>query len=64
MVASYGRGGAGNISCTAQPPRLSSRDLQTPTLKTSVFTTGRGGMGNMTPNTDPAEARLRQDVEP
>lgn len=64
MVASYGRGGAGNIASDAVQPRVSYKDLQTPTLKTSVFTTGRGGTGNMATNTDPAEARLRQDVEP
>lgn len=64
MVASYGRGGAGNISSTASQPRLSPSDLQTPTLKTSIFTTGRGGTGNMAANNDPAEARLCQDVEP
>lgn len=64
MVASYGRGGAGNIAPAAAQPHLSYKDLQTPTLKTSIFTTGRGGTGNMAANTDPAEARARQDVAP
>ncbi|SPO00943.1 uncharacterized protein DNG_03691 [Cephalotrichum gorgonifer] len=63
MVASYGRGGAGNISNVSQPS-ISYNDLLTPTLKTSIFTTGRGGTGNMARNSDPAEARKRQDVEP
>lgn len=63
MIASYGRGGAGNMSNNPVSP-LSYKDLQTPTLKTSVYTTGRGGSGNMASNNDPKEARLRQDVEP
>ncbi|KAL2114684.1 hypothetical protein VUR80DRAFT_2664 [Thermomyces stellatus] len=64
MVASYGRGGAGNIVPDTPQPRISYKDLQTPTLKSSVFTTGRGGTGNMAINTDPHLARLCQDVEP
>lgn len=36
--------------------------LETPTIKTDVYTTGRGGSGNMAKNTDPAEARRAQDV--
>lgn len=64
MLASYGRGGAGNISSAGQATPLSYKDLQTPTLKTTVYTTGRGGTGNMAHNTDAREARLRQDVEP
>ncbi|PKS10548.1 hypothetical protein jhhlp_002302, partial [Lomentospora prolificans] len=63
MITSYGRGGAGNMSNAPHSP-LSYKDLQTPTLKTTVFTTGRGGSGNMASNNDPKEARLRQDVEP
>ena len=37
-------------------------DLETPTLKTDIYTTGRGGSGNMARNNDPAEARRAQDV--
>ncbi|TVY88100.1 hypothetical protein LAWI1_G005888 [Lachnellula willkommii] len=60
---SHGRGGAvqtGNIG-TAD----SDHDpiaLETPTLKSQVYTTGRGGSGNMAKNDDPEEARRAQDV--
>ena len=47
----------------SESPKLTASDLQTPTLKTSVVTTGRGGQGNMAKNTDPRETRLRQDIE-
>ncbi len=63
-LQSSGRGGAGNIVDASKSPKLQPEDLQTPTLKTSVVTTGRGGSGNMAKNTDPAETRARQDVEP
>jgi hypothetical protein len=36
--------------------------LETPTLKTDVYTTGRGGSGNMAKNNDPEAARRAQDV--
>ena len=36
--------------------------LETPTLKGEVYTTGRGGSGNMAKNTDPEAARRAQDV--
>lgn len=62
--ASSGRGGAGNFVDSTQSPRLQPEDLQTPTLKTPVVTTGRGGSGNMAKNVDPAETRARQDVQP
>lgn len=45
-------------------PRINASDLETPTLKKPVVTTGRGGTGNMAPNKDAAETRLRQDVAP
>ncbi|KAK0734250.1 hypothetical protein B0T26DRAFT_746186 [Lasiosphaeria miniovina] len=63
-LQSSGRGGAGNYvdKDIAQP--LERQDLDTPTLKTAVVTTGRGGTGNMAKNTDPVETRARQDVEP
>ncbi|KAK7416118.1 hypothetical protein QQX98_005446 [Neonectria punicea] len=63
MLASHGRGGAGNMADRTQTPKTDPQDLQTPTLKSSVVTTGRGGTGNMAKNTDPRETRLRQDVE-
>ncbi|KAJ4363750.1 hypothetical protein N0V85_009317 [Neurospora sp. IMI 360204] len=61
---SSGRGGAGNIVDSSKSPRLQPEDLQTPTLKTAMVTTGRGGNGNMAKNSDPVETRRRQDVEP
>ncbi|KAL8304020.1 hypothetical protein RB597_004643 [Gaeumannomyces tritici] len=63
-LTSSGRGGAGNIVDKAKSPAIEPKDLETPTLKTSVVTTGRGGTGNMAKNTDPAETRALQDVEP
>jgi len=36
--------------------------LDTPTLKGDVYTTGRGGSGNMARNSDPEAARRAQDV--
>ncbi|KFZ14639.1 hypothetical protein V502_05980 [Pseudogymnoascus sp. VKM F-4520 (FW-2644)] len=59
--AAHGRGGAGNISA-APPPPVSPTDLETPTLKEEVYTTGRGGSGNMVANTGKAGARRAQDV--
>lgn len=64
QMQSTGRGGAGNIGDVSNSPRLGPKDLETPTLKKPVITTGRGGSGNMTPNKDPAETRARQDVAP
>ncbi|CCC06432.1 hypothetical protein SMACR_04823 [Sordaria macrospora] len=61
---SSGRGGAGNIVDSSKSPRIQPEDLQTPTLKTAMVTTGRGGTGNMAKNSDPVETRKRQDVEP
>ncbi|KAJ5194295.1 hypothetical protein N7472_006761 [Penicillium cf. griseofulvum] len=53
---SYGRGGA------ARPP---PKDFITPTIKQEVYTTGRGGSGNMVHNDPerPEIARESQDVE-
>lgn len=48
---------------TKNAPKQTAEDLKTPTLKTAVVTTGRGGTGNMAKNNDPYETRLRQDVE-
>jgi hypothetical protein len=36
--------------------------LETPTLKEDIYTTGRGGSGNMVANTGKAGARRAQDV--
>lgn len=47
----------------SQAPKTDPAEFQTPTLKGSVVTTGRGGTGNMARNDDPRETRLRQDVE-
>lgn len=49
---------------STKSPKLQPKDLETPVLRTSVVTTGRGGTGNMAKNTDPKETRARQDVEP
>jgi hypothetical protein len=49
---------------STKSPRLEPKDLETPTLKNPVVTTGRGGTGNMTKAKDPAELRALQDVEP
>lgn len=54
----------GNIK---QSPSLNPvpDDLATPTLKSNLYTTGRGGTGNMAANdhTDPSLARAAQDVD-
>lgn len=50
----------GNIATSTSP--VSPDSLETPTLKTDVFTTGRGGSGNMARNSDPATTRRAQDV--
>ncbi|PGG97120.1 hypothetical protein AJ80_09740 [Polytolypa hystricis UAMH7299] len=47
---------------TTQPSPTDS-DLITPTIKAEVYTTGRGGLGNMVANNDPELARVRQDVD-
>jgi len=58
----YGRGGAGNVtSKDTKPPAFETQT--TPTLKSQVYTTGRGGTGNMAKNEDPDEARRAQDVD-
>ncbi|KAK4043017.1 hypothetical protein C8A01DRAFT_32962 [Parachaetomium inaequale] len=61
---SSGRGGAGNIVDSSKTPQLQPEDLQTPTLKTSMVTTGRGGTGNFAVGLDADEKRRRQDVVP
>ena len=40
-----GRGGAGNIKQSNQPREaVEADDLKTPTIKQTIYTTGRGGM--------------------
>ncbi|PPJ59553.1 hypothetical protein CBER1_09808 [Cercospora berteroae] len=59
-----GRGGAGNLNTRPQA-KLQHSDLETPTIKSTTYTTGRGGSGNMAKN-DPSnatEARQAQDVD-
>lgn len=53
----------GNIS--RQSSATTPRDLVTPTIKQEVYTTGRGGSGNMVHNDPerPEIARESQDVE-
>ncbi|KAB8076932.1 hypothetical protein BDV29DRAFT_73148 [Aspergillus leporis] len=60
---SHGRGGAGNIFSSES--HTTPRDLVTPTIKQDVYTTGRGGQGNMVVNDPqhPEIARESQDVE-
>lgn len=48
---------------TPDSTRLPSpKELITPTLKANVYTTGRGGSGNMVTNENPVIARESQDV--
>lgn len=70
---SHGRGGAGELfdifstvlldwltrlgNIGTSPHDAEPFSLDTPTLKSDVYTTGRGGSGNMTKNTDPESAR-------
>jgi hypothetical protein len=55
--------GAGNIFSSES--HTTPRDLVTPTIKQDVYTTGRGGQGNMVVNDPqhPEIARESQDVE-
>jgi hypothetical protein len=56
----------GNItSMSRQQSATTPSDLVTPTIKQEVYTTGRGGTGNMVQNDPkrPEIARERQDVD-
>ncbi|KAK2798840.1 hypothetical protein FQN50_008701 [Emmonsiellopsis sp. PD_5] len=44
-------------------PHPTPDDLSTPTIKSDIYTTGRGGSGNMVTNDDPQIARRAQDVD-
>jgi len=59
----YGRGGAGNVTTKEKVGNLKTET--TPTLKSKIYTTGRGGTGNMARNDpqNPDEARRAQDVD-
>ncbi|KAL5336290.1 hypothetical protein BJX70DRAFT_373220 [Aspergillus crustosus] len=61
---SHGRGGAGNIY-SSETKQTTPQDLVTPTIKSEVYTTGRGGSGNMVHNDPdhPELARESQDVD-
>ncbi|KAI9796126.1 MAG: hypothetical protein M1833_006464 [Piccolia ochrophora] len=68
VLKSHGRGGAGNIvpdSTTPIPATAAAHHLTAPTIKSSTYTTGRGGTGNMATNdpTRPELAREAQDVD-
>ncbi|KAF2454965.1 hypothetical protein BDY21DRAFT_352031 [Lineolata rhizophorae] len=60
---SHGRGGAGNIGRTSSDG-INREELITPTIKSDIYTTGRGGSGNMAKNDPmhPEIARAAQDV--
>jgi len=57
----HGRGGLGNFGVTEKE----SEDFSLPTIKSPVYTTARGGTGNMQKNDfdHPEIARASQDVE-
>lgn len=61
-----GRGGAGNAYRTndkeKNSPKLVPEGSQTPNLLQPIFSTGRGGAGNMRRNVDPKLTRIAQDV--
>ncbi|CZT49974.1 uncharacterized protein RSE6_10883 [Rhynchosporium secalis] len=57
---SHGRGGAGNFGVSSAD--TAPMNLETPTLKSEMYTTGRGGTGNMAKNDSAEEARRAQDV--
>ncbi|KAK5173567.1 uncharacterized protein LTR77_002248 [Saxophila tyrrhenica] len=61
-TATHGRGGAGNIS-NKPMNAVGANDLETPTIKSQLYTTGRGGSGNMAANVSPEEARKAQDID-
>ncbi|ORY00007.1 hypothetical protein BCR34DRAFT_592710 [Clohesyomyces aquaticus] len=65
-IASYGRGGAGNIGKDDPNRQYTPEDFATPTLKSDHYTTGRGGTGNMAKNdpNHPELARAAQDINP
>lgn len=61
----FGRGGAGNIitSHSKPKPKLIKQGSQTPSIIQPVYSTGRGGAGNLKRNIDPKLTRRAQDVD-
>ncbi|KAI9720916.1 MAG: hypothetical protein M1828_005486 [Chrysothrix sp. TS-e1954] len=61
-----GRGGAAKGNIGTSQIQKPNTNLDTPLIKASMYTTGRGGKGNMAHNNadDPSEARRAQDVSP
>jgi len=61
-VVSYGRGGVGNIGEAVGEPE---DQVALPHLTSAVYTTGRGGTGNMALNdpNHPEYARIAQDID-
>lgn len=55
--ANTSKGNIGNADSDHEPVTL-----ETPTIKSQMYTTGRGGSGNMAKNDDPEAARRAQDV--
>lgn len=51
----------GNVTSKPRSPALEPQT--TPTLKSHMYTTGRGGTGNMAKNDNAEEARRAQDVD-
>ena len=52
----------GNFGKSTNDAPVDPVSLETPTIKSKVYTTGRGGTGNMARNDNPEEARRAQDV--
>ncbi|KAH3902635.1 Par32p SCDLUD_000216 [Saccharomycodes ludwigii] len=61
----YSRGGAGNITTNSSKPRpkIVPQGSQTPIILSPVYSTARGGAGNMRKNIDPKVTRMSQDVD-
>ncbi|ODV89685.1 hypothetical protein CANCADRAFT_141971 [Tortispora caseinolytica NRRL Y-17796] len=62
---SMGRGGAGNVRSADEEIQVEegSAGQDIPVLEQKVFTTGRGGRGNMMHNDDPKLSRMAQDID-
>jgi len=63
MIHSHGRRGADNMANLANTAHLTVEDLLTPTVKPAVYTTGRGGRGNMIHNVE-AQGTPTPEQEP
>ena len=51
------------VSKKEQAPPTAGENMTTPTLKSKMYSTGRGGTGNMAKNDFGDEARTAQDVD-